>query len=138
MKKLFGLLVVAIVAICALSQLAVEPHVQAYAGQDINRRNLENELLITLAREADIITIGRVLVTHSYWSADGTVILTDYLIQAADNLKSRAPGSFILTAEGGVVGDVGLEVRDEIKLEQNGMYALFLESREGRFVVLKG
>jgi len=138
MKTFLGFLVATGVTLGAFGLRQQESQAQVLSGQDATQRYSANALLLALAREADAIVVGRVQAANSYWSADHTLILTDYIIQTAENLKGVAPATLRLTAEGGEVGDIGLVVSDEIKLERHARYALFLKNTAGRFTVLKG
>jgi hypothetical protein len=94
--------------------------------------------LIALARQADAVVVGKVSSADSYWSADGSLILTDFHLQTVEALQGSVPSVFVLTAEGGVVDDIRLEVCEGIKLEPLASYILFLQNKNDRIAVLDG
>jgi len=132
----------AILAVLASSLLAMKFHAHVEPGQKIkNEHTLDDEAmqsLVTLARQADAIIISEVLSADSYWSADRSLILTDYQLRTVEPLHGRAPSIFTLTAEGGVVDDIRLEVSEGIKLEPQTSYVLFLQNQANGVTVLNG
>lgn len=73
------------------------------------------------------IVVGKVLDARSYWSSDGTFILTDVRFGVADVLKGgRVADELTITLMGGNVGDLTTLIIAGAELIPDRSYVLFL------------
>lgn len=78
-----------------------------------------------------LIVVGEVLDASSYWNADGTFILTDVRIAAADVLKgSLADREITLTLMGGTVGELTTLIIGGAELVPGRAYLIFLDRQD--------
>jgi hypothetical protein len=79
----------------------------------------------------DTIVVGEVLSAHSYWNAEGTFILTDVRVAAAEVLKGRVRGRELeITLMGGTVDDLTTLIVGGAQLVPGGSYLLFLAEED--------
>lgn len=77
------------------------------------------------------IVVGEVLDVESYWSADGTFILTDVRVSAIEVLKGRPESrEMTVTTMGGTVGDTTTLIVGGPVLLPGRSYMLFLNQEE--------
>lgn len=76
------------------------------------------------------IVVGEVLDAQSYWNAEGTFILTDYRISAAETIKGLRRGEFTVTLMGGTVGDLTTLIVGGPELIPGKSYVLFLNEEQ--------
>ena len=81
---------------------------------------------LALAKRADVVVTARLVAKRSYWNARHTLILTDYTLRTTAVLSGDGPATFVVTGEGGEIGDLGLAVSDEIAFQAGATYALLL------------
>lgn len=75
----------------------------------------------------ETVIVGEVLEAHSYWTADGTFILTDAKVAVSDVLKGKPGASEIkVTLPGGTVGEMSAVVVGAAQLVPGKSYVLFL------------
>lgn len=73
------------------------------------------------------IVVGEVVDAYSYWSEDGSFILTDVRVAATDVLKGNLRDKeFTLTIMGGRVGDITTLILGGAELMPGNSYVLFL------------
>jgi hypothetical protein len=109
---------------------------------------VERLQLQDLVRKARTIVAGKVTRARTYWSADGKLILTDYTIEVAENIKGRPGRTVSVTTIGGKIGDVelhasGMPVFDAgedsiVFLEQSGAYQTIVGLGQGKFRIRNG
>jgi hypothetical protein len=86
---------------------------------------------MSLVPEADAVVVASLTSKRSYWSPDHRLILTLYQLSVGGNLHGSAPATLSVEAEGGEVGEVGLEVSDAVRFWPNEQYVLLLERAAG-------
>lgn len=84
-----------------------------------------------LKQDSDLIVVGQVEDTESFWSEDGTIIMTRASVVAEDTVMGTTPPERVwVEYEGGTIGEIGLKVSDISPLEKGERVLLFL--REGK------
>jgi hypothetical protein len=79
----------------------------------------------------EIVVVGEVLDAQSYWNREGTFILTDVRVAAADVLKGRlARREFTVTLMGGQVGELTTLIVGGAELVPGQAYVLFLNRED--------
>ena len=80
-----------------------------------------------LAKGNGTVVVGEVLDVHSYWNEDGSFILTDVRVSAADYVKGgRRDREFTVTLLGGSVGDLTTLIIGGAQLIPGKSYVMFL------------
>lgn len=107
---------------CVLLTALAAATVAPASGTSLIRQGLE-DLVKTNSR----IVVGDALEAHSYWNADGTMIMTDVRFVATEVLKG-GPGDldFTITIPGGWIGDQGIVIIGAPELSPGHSYLLFL------------
>ncbi len=82
----------------------------------------------TLVDKAACIIEGRVVKMDSRWSDDGAVIITEATIEVLDHLLGNSQ-RVVFTYEGGIVGDLEMQVSDMPTLVQGEHILVFLRPR---------
>lgn len=92
---------------------------------------LIREGLDELVRSNRTIVVGEVVDAHSYWSSDGTFILTDVRIAAHDVLKGNVKDrELTVTIMGGRVGETTTLIIANPELIPGNSYVLFLNEED--------
>ena len=109
----------------------------------VERLNLD-----ALVKKSNRIVVGRVRNSRTYWSSNGKLILTSYIIDVQETLKGQTASTVELTTIGGQIGDLTLHVagmpvfaKDEnavVFLENTGTYSTVVGLAQGKFAVANG
>ena len=84
-----------------------------------------------LAESHSTIVLGEVIDTYSYWSKDGTMILTDVRIAATEILKGdKSQRELTVTLMGGTVGELTTLIVGGATLIPGRTYVLFLNEED--------
>jgi hypothetical protein len=86
-----------------------------------------------LVEQADAVVTGRVVEVISYWNREGTVILTEAVIEVDDAVLGDAPSHVRVRAFGGQVGDQKIVAFGHPTFERGEKLLLFLEPRQDGF-----
>lgn len=84
-----------------------------------------------LTAGSSTVVLGEVIDSHSYWSPDSSMILTDVLVVPSRVLKGGDPGGdelapMVVTVLGGTVGELTSLIVGGAELEPGRSYVLFL------------
>ena len=109
----------------------------------VQRLDLED-----LVKKARLIVAGKVTNSRTYWTGDGKLILTSYTIQVDESVKGQASHTVEVTAVGGKIGDLELQVSGMpsfqkgenavVFIEQSGAYQTVVGLGQGKFTVTNG
>jgi len=112
-------------------------------GTTVQRLDLED-----LVKKARLIVAGKVTNSRTYWTGDGKLILTSYTIQVDESVKGQASHTVEVTAVGGKIGDLELQVSGMpsfqkgenavVFIEQSGAYQTVVGLGQGKFTVTNG
>ena len=101
-----------------------------------------------LVKRANVIVVGKVSGSRTYWSTDGKLILTDYTVDVDESIKGQAQRSIAVTTIGGKIGDLELHVAGMptfqkgenavLFIEQSGAYQTVVGLGQGKFTVSNG
>lgn len=80
-----------------------------------------------LARDADRILVGTVVLTESAWNSDRTAIFTTVRLRVSDAVKGSKPREVLLRVEGGQVGDIAQAVSGGLSFREGQQVVLFLK-----------
>lgn len=80
-----------------------------------------------LARDADRILVGTVVLTESAWNAERTAIFTTVRVRVDDSAKGSRPREVVLRVEGGQVGEIAQSVSDGLSFAEGQQVVLFLK-----------
>lgn len=80
-----------------------------------------------LARDADRILVGTVVLTESAWNADRTAIFTTVRLRVDEAVKGAKPREVALRVEGGQVGDIAQAVSGGVSFAEGQQVVLFLK-----------
>jgi hypothetical protein len=83
-----------------------------------------------LVRDSELVVVGRVLSTSSYWEKTGTVIVTEAMIQVEEAILGDAPTVVKVLTFGGEVGGYHVEAAGFPELTVNEKLLLFLEPEQ--------
>jgi len=79
----------------------------------------------------ELVVVGEVLDVQSHWNQEGTFILTDVRVAAADVLKGRlAEREFTVTLMGGQVGELTTLIIGGAELVPGQAYVMFLNRED--------
>ncbi len=84
-----------------------------------------------LTRGSDAIVVGKVVRSHSRWTSDQRLIVTEVEVEIAESLKGAAGKSVVILQPGGVVGEIGQRVSGLARFQLGDEVLVFLE-RQGR------
>lgn len=115
-----------------ISRLEVLVWIALLAGlaQPAQATTLRRASLESLAADHQTVVLGEVLAATSYWSEDGTTILTDVRFAPAQTLKGRAQREITVTLLGGQVGDRTVLILGGPELIPGRSYLLFLNTED--------
>lgn len=109
----------------------------------VERLNLDG-----LVKKAHKIVVGKVRNSRTYWSDNGKLILTNYMIDVEETIKGDAARTVELTTIGGTIGDLTLHVagmptfsKDEsavVFVESSGAYSTVVGLDQGKFTIANG
>ncbi|MBI1748006.1 MAG: hypothetical protein HYR55_15670 [Acidobacteria bacterium] len=97
--------------------------------------------LSDLVEKSDLVIVGEVLETQSYWGINSwgdELIYTDVTVVVTDALKGAHQQEVVVTIEGGQVGDIGLEPTHMPTFAKGEKAVLFLQQREAGLWVAGG
>ncbi len=80
-----------------------------------------------LARDADRILVGTVVLTQSAWNTERTAIFTTVRLRVDDAVKGVRPREVVLRVEGGQVGDIAQSVSGGLSFAEGQQVVLFLK-----------
>jgi len=81
-----------------------------------------------LTRSSDVVIEGDVIDTQSFWSQDGSTILTRAEIVVNEVIDGHlSQNTIAVEYEGGEVGDIGLRVSDAVTMQAGERVVLFLK-----------
>lgn len=80
-----------------------------------------------LARDADRVLVGTVVLTESAWNADRTAIFTTVRLRVAEAVKGSKPHEVALRLEGGQVGDIAQAASGGLSFAEGEQVVLFLK-----------
>ncbi len=84
-----------------------------------------------LTRASDVVIEGEVIDTHSFWSQDGSTILTRAEIVVNEVIDGHLSQTRIAVEyEGGEVGEIGLRVSDAVTMQAGEQVVLFLKAAD--------
>jgi hypothetical protein len=86
-----------------------------------------------LVEKADSVVAGRVVEVESYWNREGTVILTEAVIEVETSVLGNAPSVVRVRTFGGQVGDYKIVAHGFPTFERNEKLLLFLEPAQDGF-----
>ncbi|GAB4410404.1 MAG: hypothetical protein Kow00123_24010 [Anaerolineales bacterium] len=118
----WGLMVLVALAGCA-AQSPATLNVDLAGGAAI----LQPMSLEQLARDADRILVGTVVLTESAWNADKTAIFTTVRLRVGEAVKGSKPREVVLRVEGGQVGDIAQSVSGGLSFAEGQQVVLFLK-----------
>lgn len=86
-----------------------------------------------LTRASDLVIEGEVINVRTFWSKDGTSIISRATVLQNSVIRGHASGRHITVEyEGGEIGDIGLRVSDVAPLETGEKVILFLQAGASR------
>ena len=91
-----------------------------------------------LGSEADIVVLGRVESTESYWNEGRTTILTRTRIAVEQAYKGPAPATVEIIQVGGIVGPVIVNVQGACTWMPGEEVVLFAEAHDANCYVVSG
>ena len=97
----------------------------------VQRLNLDDLVL-----RSETIIVGRVVDSHSSWTKDGKLILTQTTVEVQERLKGPVVKSVQVTTIGGQVGKTILQVSGLPAFTPNETAVIFLERSNGYLTVL--
>lgn len=83
-----------------------------------------------LVASHETIVVGEVLDAVSYWNAEGSFILTDYVVKPLDTVKGQPQQELTVTLMGGTVGDLTSLIVAGAELVPGRSYVLFLNRED--------
>lgn len=83
-----------------------------------------------LVQDSELVVVGRVLSTNSYWEKTGTVIVTEAMIQVEETVFGDGPTVVKVLTFGGEVGGFHVEAAGFPEFEVNERVLLFLEPEQ--------
>lgn len=105
--------------------------IAASAVASANATTLIRASLDKLVTTNDAVVVGEVVDVHSYWNAEGTFILTDVRIVAAEVLKGDMKSrELTVTLMGGQVGDLTTLIIGGAQLIPGRAYVMFLNNED--------
>jgi len=87
--------------------------------------------LTGLTHGSDAILVGKVVRSHSRWTSDQRLIVTEVELEVGESLKGAAEERVVILQPGGVVGDIGQQVAGLARFEVGDEVLVFLE-KQGR------
>jgi len=88
-----------------------------------------------LAGSADLVVVGQVSDVKSFWSRDGSIILSRATIYVENTIKGNQRNDLIdIIFEGGEIGNIGLKVSDMSTFRKGEKVFLFLKEGTARSV----
>jgi hypothetical protein len=82
-----------------------------------------------MVEKAAAVVTGRVLEVNSYWNREGTVILTEAVVEVDDAILGNVPAHVRVRTFGGQVGDHKIVAFGHPTFERGEKLLLFLEPR---------
>jgi hypothetical protein len=83
-----------------------------------------------LVRDSELVVVGKVLSTNSFWEPTGRVIVTEAMVQVEEAILGDAPTVVMVRTFGGEVGGYSVEAHGFPKFLVNERLLLFLEPEQ--------
>lgn len=85
-----------------------------------------------LVRDSEAVVQGKVLQVNSFWTEDGSIIVSEAMVQIEEKILGDAPSHVIVRTFGGTVGGFTVEAHGFPEFKANERVLLFLEpERDG-------
>ncbi len=86
-----------------------------------------------LSNRSERVVVGTVESKESFWSSDGSTIITSVVVTVEDAIKGEHPGEpLVIQYEGGEIGNIGMKVSDTPSFQEGERVLLFLETPDGQ------
>lgn len=86
-----------------------------------------------LAEQADAVVLGKVLTVDSYWNAEGTLIVTEAVVEVQENVLGETPEHVRLLTFGGEAGGYRIEAHGFPTFEKGERLLVYLEPARNGF-----
>ncbi|HEX2224320.1 MAG TPA: hypothetical protein VHN15_08945 [Thermoanaerobaculia bacterium] len=86
-----------------------------------------------LAEQADAVVLGKVLTVDSYWNAEGTLIVTEAMVEVQEKVLGETPEHVRLLTFGGEVADYKIEAHGFPTFEKGERLLVYLEPARNGF-----
>lgn len=86
-----------------------------------------------LAEQADAVVLGKVLTVDSYWNAEGTLIVTEAVVEVQEKVLGETPEHVRLLTFGGEVADYKIEAHGFPTFEKGERLLVYLEPAQNGF-----
>lgn len=86
-----------------------------------------------MAEQADAVVLGKVLTVDSYWNAEGTVIVTEAMVEIEEKVLGDTPEHVRLLTFGGEVADYKIEAHGFPTFQKGERLLVYLEPAKDGF-----
>ena len=101
---------------------------------------LEVRRVLALADQAELVALGKVGHSHSFWSEDSAIIETETTITLERVVKGTAPAEIVVRSEGGFIADenIGMIAPHEVSFVVGEAVVIFADKQGGIYHIQDG